>query len=441
MDLRNAKQDLPPLRCATAGSVDDGKSTLIGRLLFDAKALHTDQLAHLSEWSERRGLRERDLALVTDGLRAEREQGITIDVAWRYFATANRRFILADSPGHVQYTRNMVTAASHADVAIILVDARRGMTEQTRRHLFIARLLGTRGITIAVNKMDQVGYALDVFASVRDDVTDFLRKIDLPRPAPELAFVPVSALRGDNVVDASTVMPWYDGPPLLAQLEAAPLAHERADAPPRLFVQCVIRARGGSPDDFRGVAGQIASGSFRPGDVVRILPSDVPAIIRSVETADGPLDVAQAGASVTLRLTTELDVGRGDLIVGDDARGDGPIGTPPTLARDLRADIAWVQRTPSRAGAAYLLKLGTREVRAQIDVVEALYDVASAADVAAGDRPLAQNDLARVKIRTSEVIAFDPYAVSRVTGGFLLLDPATGDTLAAGMIRARATDR
>ena len=419
---------LPPLRCATAGSVDDGKSTLIGRLLFDAKALHVDQLAHLTEWSQRRGLAQRDLALVTDGLRAEREQGITIDVAWRYFATPRRRFILADAPGHVQYTRNMVTAASHADVAIILIDARRSLTEQTHRHLFVARLLGVRGVTVAINKMDQVGFALDVFTRIRDDVVAYLASIDLPRASPDLAFVPVSALHGDNVVDASSSMPWYDGPTLLSHLERSPVAYEESGAPARLPVQCVLRSQTGADPDFRGYAGRIASGAFRPGDTVRILPSGTDATIRSIETPDGPIDEATAGSSIVLRLTTDVDVGRGDLIVRSGQK-------QPTVATELVADIAWVHRTESRRGTPYILKCGTREVRAFIESVVAGYDVASGEEAAGDDRPIALNDLARVKLRTAEPIPIDPYAELRTTGSFLLIDAVTGDTLAAGMAR------
>ncbi len=421
--------ELPPLRCATAGSVDDGKSTLIGRLLFDAKALHTDQLAHLHEWSERRGLAQRDLALVTDGLRAEREQGITIDVAWRYFTTVRRRFILADAPGHVEYTRNMVTAASHADVAIILVDARRGMTEQTRRHLFVARLLGVPGITVAVNKMDQVDFAFDVFVRIRDAVDAYVRSLDVPAAPAEVTFLPVSALHGDNVVHPSTAMPWYDGPPLLAHLERAPVDADRTAAPSRLPVQCVLRPRGGISADGRGYAGRVASGTFRAGDAVRVLPGGAQATVLSVETADGPMDEARAGASIVMKLTTDLDLGRGDLIVGAH-------GKLPAVGTDVLADVAWVHPAASRLGAAYILKIGTREVRASLEAIDATYDVTSGVARDGSGRDLSLNDLARVRIRTHEPIAVDAYADARATGSFLLIDATSGDTLAAGMARA-----
>jgi sulfate adenylyltransferase subunit 1 len=420
--------DLAPLYCATAGSVDDGKSTLIGRLLFDAKALHTDQIAHVTDWSRRKGFARPDLALLTDGLRAEREQGITIDVAWRYFATPARRFILADSPGHVQYTRNMVTAASRADAAIILVDARRGITEQTRRHIFVSRLLGVRSITFAVNKMDQVGFALDVFARLRDEISNYLAAVHLPRRVAEVAFIPVSALQGDNVVDASSATPWYDGPTLLAHLERLPVDAERAAAAARFPVQYVIRPQTPEHPDFRGYAGRIASGSFSRGDAVRVLPSDLTSSVLAIETPDGEVEQARAGASVVLRLTTDIDVGRGDWLVVDQA----PL---PRVTRDLDADVAWVHRDPARLDATYVLKIATREVRARLEGVEARYDVASGAEVPFRDGVLGLNDLARVRIRASEPVPVDAYADIRATGSFLLIDGATGDTVAAGMAR------
>jgi sulfate adenylyltransferase large subunit len=425
--MTQATTDLPPLHCATAGSVDDGKSTLIGRLLYDAKALYTDQIAHVTEWSSRRGLARTDLALLTDGLRAEREQGITIDVAWRYFATPLRRFILADAPGHVQYTRNMVTAASRADVAIILVDARRGLTEQTRRHLFVTRLLGVRSVTIAVNKMDQVGFALDVFARIRDEVTTYLASMNLPRRPAELAFVPVSALHGDNVVDASTAMPWYDGPTLLAHLERLPVDAERDGTPARFPVQYVIRPQSAEHPDFRGYAGRIVSGSFRRGDAVRVVPVGLTSTLLSIETPDGPIDEASAGSSVVLRLATDLDVGRGDWLVRDEA----PL---PRITRELHADLAWVHTGPSKVGIPYVLKGVTNEAKATIDAIEVRYDVTSGRE-APGEGALGLNDLARVHLRTTEPIPVDAYADMRATGSFLLIDATTGDTVAAGMAR------
>ncbi len=426
--MNGTTAELPPLHCATAGSVDDGKSTLIGRLLYDAKALHTDQIAHVTEWSHRRGLARTDLALLTDGLRAEREQGITIDVAWRYFATPLRRFILADAPGHVQYTRNMVTAASRADVAIILVDARRGLTEQTRRHLFVARLLGVRSVTIAVNKMDQVGFALDVFAGIRDELTAYLASIDLPRRPAELAFIPVSALHGDNVVDASSAMPWYDGPTLLAHLERLPVDAERKGTPARFPVQYVIRPQSAEHPDFRGYAGRVVSGTFRRGDAVRVLPAGLATTVESIETPDGAIEEAGAGSSVVLRLATDLDVGRGDWLVPDEA----PL---PRITRDVCADVAWVHKDESRIGVPYILKGVSREVRASIEGIDVRYDVTSGAEVSGDTGALGLNDLARIRLRTSESIPIDSYADLRATGSFLLIDATTGDTVAAGMAR------
>ncbi len=426
--MQETTTDLPPLHCATAGSVDDGKSTLIGRLLYDAKALYSDQIAHVTEWSHRRGLVRTDLALLTDGLRAEREQGITIDVAWRYFATPRRRFILADAPGHVQYTRNMVTAASRADVAIILVDARRGLTEQTRRHLFVTRLLGVRSVTIAVNKMDQVGFALDVFAAIRDDVTAYLATMHLPRRPAELAFVPVSALHGDNVVDASNAMPWYDGPTLLAHLERLPVDAEREGTPARFPVQYVIRPQSAEHPDFRGYAGRVVSGSFHRGDAVRVLPAGLTSTLSSIETPDGPIEQATAGASVVLRLATDLDVGRGDWLVRDEV----PL---PRITRDLGADVAWVHAGESKIGLPYILKGGTREVKATLESIDVRYDVTSGTEVKPAEGALRLNDLARVQLRTSEPFPVDAYADMRATGSFLLIDATTGDTVAAGMAR------
>ena len=366
-----------PLVCATAGSVDDGKSTLIGRLLYDCKALMTDQLEHVTEVSKRRGLDRTDLALLTDGLRAEREQGITIDVAWRYFSTPKRRFILADSPGHVQYTRNMVTAASHADVAVVLVDARRGLTEQTRRHLFVARLLGVLGITIAINKMDQVGFALDVFARLRDEACSYLEAVDLPRGAPRVSVLPISALHGDNVVDWSAAMPWYDGATLLAHLENHPKAAESISAGARLAVQTVLRPQSALHPDFRGYAGRVASGSPR-GRCRRRL--------------------------------------RG---LAGRRRHAGSSGDQGASGRRL----AWMSAAAGLAGASYVLKCGTREVRASLERIEARYDVASGQATPAEDRDssVALNDLARVHLRTHAPVVVDAYRDAPPSGSFLLV--------------------
>ncbi|MGZ6643113.1 MAG: sulfate adenylyltransferase subunit 1 [Solirubrobacteraceae bacterium] len=397
------------LRLATAGSVDDGKSTLIGRLLHDAKAILADQFDDLRG---RDG--EVDLSRLTDGLRAEREQGITIDVAYRYFATQRRTFILADTPGHVQYTRNMVTGASTADLAVVLIDARHGVVEQTRRHAFIASLLRIPHIVVAVNKMDLVGYAEDAFDAV---VRDF--------PAlgtRDVTFIPLSALKGDNVVDRSGAMGWYAGPPLLEHLERVDIAHDRDAGPLRFPVQYVIRDGAG---DYRGYAGRVAGGVVRPGDEVVVLPSGVRTTVASVDTYDGPLDAAPAGRSVTLRLADDVDVSRGDMICA-------PAGAPQ-LTRELHADVAWMAQTPLRAGGRYAIKRSTTTARAIVDVVEDRLDVATL-ERRPGSAELGLNDIGRVTLRTSTPVAADPYATNRATGSFILIDEATNDTVGAGMI-------
>jgi sulfate adenylyltransferase large subunit len=411
------------LRLATAGSVDDGKSTLIGRLLLDAKAVLADQLAHVEEASRRKGASEPDLALFTDGLRAEREQGITIDVAYRYFATTRRRFILADTPGHVQYTRNMVTGASTADLAIVLVDARKGVVEQTRRHASIASLLRVPHLVVAVNKMDLVDWSEETFDRI---VREFAAVRDRLRGVKEVTFLPISALHGDNVVDRSPASPWYEGPPLLEHLETVDPAAEHAGGegfPLRFPVQLVLRDQDA---DFRGYAGQLAGGCVRPGDEVVVLPAGTRATVASVETFDGPLDEADAPLSVTVRLSEDVDVGRGDLLAA-------PAGAP-AVTREIEADVCWMAEAPLRPGARLLLKHTTATVRAVVDAVEARLDLESLAEVPAPGG-LELNDLGHVRVRTSRPMAVDPYAENRTTGAFILIDEATNDTVAAGMAR------
>ncbi len=415
-----------PLRVATAGSVDDGKSTLIGRLLLDAKALMVDQVAHVADASRRRGFARTDLALVTDGLRAEREQGITIDVAWRYFSTPKRRFVLADAPGHVQYTRNMVTACSIADVTVVLVDARSGLTEQTRRHVFVARLLGVKTLVFAINKMDAVLYALDAFARVREDLTAYLASIAADRRPVQVEFVPVSALIGDNVAVPSRAMPWYDGPTLLALLESLPADRASHTGPVRLPVQWVIRPQSAEHPDYRGYAGRLGSGSVRVGQAVRILPSGLETSIAAIETADGHVEEAVAGESVVVHLAENIDVSRGDMIVSTDGE--------PRMTRDLDAEIAWMSTTPARTGATYLIKHATREVRARLASIDKRYDVTTGAELAAVEGTFGLNTLGRVRIELTSSLAIDAYREIRATGSFLVVDPQTGDTLAAGMM-------
>jgi bifunctional enzyme CysN/CysC len=403
------------LRVATAGSVDDGKSTLIGRLLYDAKALMTDQEADL-----------KDLANLTDGLRAEREQGITIDVAYRHFATPRRRFVLHDCPGHAQYTRNMVTGASTADLAVILVDARRGLTEQSRRHAALAGLLGVPQITVCVNKMDLAGYAEERFDAV---VREFLAFADDTQRTPSagtgaslggLSFIPVSALHGDNVVERSEAMPWYTGEPLLAHLEGAPAAVGAADGPARLPVQYVIRS-----DETRRYAGRLASGTLAVGDEVVVLPSGARSRVTQLESPGGSRSDAAAPASISVALEDDLDVGRGDLI----ARA----GDAPEPRRELTATVCWLGDAPAQPGATYLLKHTTRTVRAKLDAIEDRLDVTTLQRGPATELEL--NAIGRVRLRTGGDVMADPYAISRSTGAFILIDEATNDTVGAGMVR------
>ena len=410
------------LRIATAGSVDDGKSTLIGRLLHDAKGILEDQMAHLQEASARRGSNgEVNLALLTDGLRAEREQGITIDVAYRFFATTRRSFIIADTPGHEQYTRNMVTGASTADLSLILVDARRGLFEQTRRHAYIASLLRTPHVVLCINKMDLVDYDESVFDALVAEFGDWAARLALG----ELTCVPVSALRGDNVVERSAKMPWYEGPTLLHHLEHVHVASDRNLDQARLPVQWVIRPEDGA-GDYRGYAGRVAGGVIAPGDEVVALPGGARTRIASVETLDGPLERAFPPLSVTVTLTDAIDVGRGDVLCHPDS--------PPTVARELEADVCWMSEEPLTPGAGYLIKHGARTVRAAVEELRWLTDVTSLEHVGA-DR-LALNDIGRVRLRLAAPLAFDAYAVNRATGSFIVIDEDTNATAGAGMIVA-----
>jgi sulfate adenylyltransferase large subunit len=419
----------PLLRFVTTGSVDDGKSTLIGRLLFDGKTVLADQLAQIEEASRRRGLAHTDLALLTDGLRAEREQGITIDVAYRYFTTARRAFILADAPGHAQYTRNMVSGASTADLALLLVDARHGVVEQTRRHAFLATLLGVQHILICINKMDLVGYAEGRFQAVREETRRLFERL----PAVGVSFLPVSALNGDNVVLPSEHMPWWHGPPLLEFLERIEVPASRPDAvagtatraPGRFPVQWVIRPQSAEHRDYRGYAGQIAGGEFRVGDAVVVLPRGLTTRIRSLDTFDGPLDVAAAPAAITMTLEDHVDVARGDLIAT-------PEGLP-TIASDLDVTVCWTGAAPMRPGARYALKHTTRNVGAFITHVHARRDIDTLAEVVDG-RALVTNDIARVRVRTTSPLAFDAYRTNRAMGSFILIDEVTNETAAGALI-------
>jgi sulfate adenylyltransferase subunit 1 len=412
------------LRLATAGSVDDGKSTLVGRLLHDSKSVLADQLDAVERVSRDRGLAHADLALLTDGLRAEREQGITIDVAYRYFATADRSFILADCPGHVQYTRNTVTGASTADAVVLLVDARKGVLEQTRRHLAVAALLRVPHVIVAVNKIDLVGFDEDVYTRVAADLAEVAIDLGLP----DLISLPVSALEGDNVVDRSSRTDWYTGPSLLEILEALPVADDPSHEEFRFPVQLTLRpqeaARDAAHREYRGYAGQIASGVVRVGDQVVVLPGGRRTTIAGIDTADGTLAEAFAPRSVALRLTDDIDVARGDLIAA--------ATSAPEPTRDLMATVCWLSAEPLSKHSRVLLKHTTRTTRAIVSAVDGVLDLDAVRIIPAHD--LGLNDIGRLRIRTAEPIAAEPYARHRRTGAFLLIDAQSGQTLAAGMV-------
>ncbi|MFK0169565.1 sulfate adenylyltransferase subunit 1 [Streptomyces sp. NPDC090306] len=402
----SAGDTVDTLRFATAGSVDDGKSTLVGRLLHDSKSVLADQLEAVERASASRGQEAPDLALLTDGLRAEREQGITIDVAYRYFATPRRRFILADTPGHVQYTRNMVTGASTAELAIILIDARNGVVEQTRRHAAVAGLLRVPNVVVAVNKMDLVGYEQAVFERIVEDFAGHAAQLGLPGFTP----IPVSALVGDNVVDRSAHMDWYTGPALLEFLESVPVGTDPVDAPARFPVQYVIR-----DGDDRHYAGQLVSGTLRVGDSVTVHPSGETSVIDGLDVLGSEVAAAYAPQSISVRLADQRDVSRGDMITaGVDA---------PALTQDVRAAVCHLADRALRVGDRVLLRHTTRTVKAIVKDID-------------GADELVVNDLGRVTVRTAEPLALDEYAVSRRTGAFLLIDPADGATLTAGMVES-----
>ncbi|MFG2193439.1 sulfate adenylyltransferase subunit 1 [Streptomyces sp. NPDC048639] len=408
------------LRFATAGSVDDGKSTLVGRLLHDSKSVLADQLEAVEHASRSRGQETPDLALLTDGLRAEREQGITIDVAYRYFATPRRRFILADTPGHVQYTRNMVTGASTAELAVVLVDARNGVVEQTRRHAAVAALLRVPHVVLAVNKMDLVEYAEPVFAAIAEEFTAYAASLGVP----DITAIPISALAGDNVVTASANMDWYGGPTVLEHLETVSVGTDPTDDPARFPVQYVIRPQTAEHPDYRGYAGQIASGILRTGDEVTVLPSGLTSTIEGIDALGDPVDVAWAPQSVTVRLADDLDISRGDVIV--------PTASAPATTQDIEATVCHLHDRPLRPGARVLLKHTTRTVKA---IVKDIPSRLTLADLSQHPAPgaLAANDIGRVVLRTAEPLPLDAYAESRRTGSFLLIDPSDGTTLTAGM--------
>jgi bifunctional enzyme CysN/CysC len=409
------------LRLATAGSVDDGKSTMIGRLLYDSKAIFIDQLESVERTSRERGDDYTDLALLTDGLRAEREQGITIDVAYRYFATPRRKFIIADTPGHIQYTRNMVTGASTADLAVVLIDARKGIVEQSRRHAFLVSLLRVPHLVLAVNKMDLVDWSEDAFDQIAGEFTNFAAKLDIA----DLTIIPVSALHGDNVVSRSDRMPWYEGPSLLHHLEHVHIASDRNLVDVRFPVQYVIRPQSNRHLDYRGYAGQVAGGVLKPGDEVMVLPSGFSTRISAIATADGPVDEAFPPMSVTIRLEEEIDVSRGDMVCRTHNQ--------PVIAQDLDAMVCWMADKPLRPRAKLGLKHTSRSVRTLVKELQYRLDVNTLHRDEAADQ-LGLNEIGRVRLRTTAPVLADEYRRNRTTGGFILIDESTNGTVGAGMI-------
>ncbi|MBD8011334.1 GTP-binding protein [Microbacterium sp. Re1] len=408
------------LRIATAGSVDDGKSTLIGRLLYDSKSIFTDQLEAVERTSVQRGDDYTDLALLTDGLRAEREQGITIDVAYRYFSTPRRKFIIADTPGHIQYTRNMVTGASTADLAIILVDARKGLLEQSRRHATLVSLLRVPHVVLAINKMDLVDWSEEVYNAIRDEFVDFASKLDFA----DVATIPLSALKGDNVVERSTHMDWYHGASLLHHLENVYIASDRNLVDVRFPVQYVIRPQNGR-GDYRGLAGQIIGGVLRPGDEVVVLPSGLPSRIKSIDTADGELQEAYPPMSVTVRLEDELDISRGDMISRPNNQ--------PTPTQDIDAMVCWMDSSPLSVGGKYVIKHTTRSARAMVKDIMYELDINTLhRDLSPGTLRL--NSIGRITLRTTQPLMADAYQRNRQTGSFILVDEISNHTVAAGVI-------
>jgi sulfate adenylyltransferase subunit 1 len=410
------------LRFTTAGSVDDGKSTLIGRLLYDSKSIFEDQLEAMEESSRRRGDENVNLALLTDGLKAEREQGITIDVAYRYFATPKRKFIIADTPGHTQYTRNMVTGASTANLAIILIDARKGVIEQTKRHSFIANLLRIQHLVIAVNKMDLVDYSEEVYNKIIQDYRDFASRLD---NIVEITDIPISALNGDNVVDKSENMPWYQGPTFLYHLEHVYVGGEENHVDARFPVQWVIRPMSDEWHDFRGYAGRVAGGVFKPGDEVTVLPSGFKTRVKAIHSPDGELEEAFAPQSVCVTLTEEIDISRGDTLVKSN--------NPPRVSQDIEAMICWFSNKPMPPKAKLIIRHTTQETKAIIQDVKYHVDINTLHKIE-GVTGFSMNDIGRITLRTAIPLIHDSYRRNRITGSFILIDPGTNETVAAGMI-------
>jgi sulfate adenylyltransferase subunit 1 len=409
------------LRFTTAGSVDDGKSTLIGRLLYDSKSIFEDQYEAVKATSEQRGEEYVNLALLTDGLRAEREQGITIDVAYRYFATPKRKFIIADTPGHIQYTRNMVTGASTANLAIVLIDARKGVIEQTMRHAFIASLLKIPHIVVCINKMDLVEYKQEIFQNIRKDFEAFASKLE----AIDVSFIPISALNGDNVVDRSKNMTWYEGPTLLYQLENIHIASDNNHIDARFPVQYVIRPMSNEYHDYRGFAGRVAGGIFKKGDKVTVLPSGFSSTIKSIDLFGQNIPEAFSPMSVTITLEDEIDISRGDMIVRENNQ--------PEVSQDIDMMVCWFNAKPLQPNGKYMLKHTSRDARCVVKEIAYKIDINTLHRIE-DDKVIRMNDIGRIKIRTTVPLFFDKYRTNRYTGSLILIDEATNETVGAGMI-------
>lgn len=409
------------LRFTTAGSVDDGKSTLIGRLLYDSKSIFEDQYEAITKTSEKRGEEGVNLALLTDGLKAEREQGITIDVAYRYFATPKRKFIIADTPGHIQYTRNMVTGASTANVALILVDARQGVVEQTRRHAFIASLLQIPHLVVCVNKMDLVDFKEEAYNGIKEDFSSFSHRLDVK----DVEFIPMSALLGDNVVEKSDKMDWYGGTTLMYYLENVHIGSDDNFIDCRLPVQYVVRPYTDEHHDYRGYAGRIAGGVFKPGDKVTVLPSGFTSTIDKIDTYDGPVEEAYPPMSVTMLLKDDIDISRGDMIVRENNQ--------PEVTQDLEVMLCWFNEQPLQPRGKYALRHTTQEVRCIVKDIRYRLDI-NTLHRNEEDKVVNMNDICRVELRTTAPLFVDSYRRNRITGSLILVDEQTNETVAAGMI-------
>ncbi len=421
MSSTNGYLDMDLLRFTTAGSVDDGKSTLIGRLMYDTKSIFQDQLDAIEESSNRRGDEHVNLALLTDGLKAEREQGITIDVAYRYFATPKRKFIIADTPGHTQYTRNMVTGASTANLAIILIDARKGVIEQTIRHSFIASLLQIKHVVVCINKMDLMDYSQETFEKIKADYNDLAPKLDIP----DIRFIPISALFGDNLVDKSAKMDWYDGPSLLWTLENVQISADRNLIDPRFPVQWVIRPQSDKFHDYRGFAGMIEGGVFRKGEEIEVLPSGFTSKIKSIQGPSGELDEAFAPLSVSITLEDEIDISRGDMLAKP--------GNKPTATQEIEIMVCWLNKNKAVTGSKYLIRHTTNEAKCIIKDVRYRMDINTMTkdeDL----KELSMNDIGRITLKTAKPLFVDPYRKNRNTGAVILIDEFSNETVGAGMI-------